>query len=238
MSSCRTLPISFDLSPSLFPNFTEPHIREPRVVFADDKGFYKKRLLSDVKIVDTESLKAAIQALHDKYRVPHIIITSVSFSQTGKQLSVIGSSMTAAGKARLFRIVFPSIDCYFCGTGDMFGALVTARMREAVRDDDADGAGNLLRVASWLSPDSVTVASELPLAKAAEKVLGSMHHVLTRTQQGIQGIVDKTRAGLTEDERTSGKAEQHIKSKAAELRLVQHLDALQNPEVLFKAQSI
>jgi pyridoxine kinase len=140
--------------------------------------------------------------------------------------------MTSSGKARLFQITFPSINCYFCGTGDMFGALVTARMREAVQS-----VAGLVNRANWLSDDSVT-AAELPLARAAEKVLASMHEVLTKTRDAMPGVIERTKARLTEEERASGKGENQIKSKASELQLVQNLECLRSPTVEFKAQPI
>ena len=196
------------------------------------------RLLSDVKIVDMASLTKAIQALHSTYRVPHVVITSVNFANgdgaiPSRHLAVVGSSMAPDGSARLFKIVFPSIDCYFSGTGDVFGALVTARMREAVR-----AVPGLSDSPSWLSGGDVA-AVDLPLARAVEKVLGSMHDVLTRTRDGMQAVVAKTNAQvLTDDERTQGTGAHQIKSKAAELRLVQNLECLQNPRVLFKAEAL
>lgn len=182
-----------------------------------------------------ESLTGAIQALHDKYRVPHVVITSVRLpvaDQPADHLSVIGSSMTSDGKARLFKIVFPSIDCYFCGTGDMFGALVTMRMREAV-----EHVPGLLERPSWLSDDA-TPALKLPLARATEKVLASMHEVLSRTRDAMPAVVERTRAAMTETDRTSDKNAHYVKAKAAELQLVQNLDCLRTPAVEFKATAV
>ncbi|KAG6053082.1 hypothetical protein E4U17_005056 [Claviceps sp. LM77 group G4] len=196
---------------------------------------FEAELLSEVKIHDMQSLKAAIQALHDKYHIPHVIITSVHFSLPGQapeQLSVVGSSMSSAGEARLFQITFPSIDCYFCGTGDMFGALVTARMRQAVGD-----VPGLIDRPSWRSDDAVS-AVELPLARATEKVVASMHEVLAKTRDGMLSVMEQTRSGLTEEQRGSGTGEQQIKSKASELRLVQNLESLRNPSVKFDARAI
>ncbi len=68
------------------------------------------RLLSDVKIVDMASLGHAIQVLHERYKIPHIVITSVSLPHPDhpvSSLSVIGSTMTSDHKARPFKIVFP-----------------------------------------------------------------------------------------------------------------------------------
>lgn len=112
----------------------------------------------------------------------------------------------------------------------MFGALVTARMREAVQS-----VAGLVNRESWLSDDSVS-AAELPLARAAEKVLASMHEVLTKTRDAMPGVIERTKARMTEEE--SGKGEQQIKSKASELQLVQNLECLRNPGVEFKAQGI
>ncbi|KHN95356.1 pyridoxine kinase [Metarhizium album ARSEF 1941] len=196
---------------------------------------FEAELLSEVRIADVESLKTAIQALHDKYHISHVVITSVNFSSPGQppsHLSVIGSSMTSTGRARLFKITFPSIDCYFCGTGDMFGALITARMREAVQS-----VPGLVNRAGWLSDDTVS-AAQLPLARAVEKVLASMHEVLTRTRDAMPGIIERTRARLMEEERVSGKGDQQIKSKGSELQLVQNLECLRSPRVQFKTQQI
>lgn len=114
----------------------------------------------------------------------------------------------------------------------MFGALVTARMREAVQ-----AVSGLISQPSWLSDDSVS-AAELPLARAAEKVLASMHEVLTKTRDAMPGVIERTRARLSEQDRASGKGEQQIKSKASELQLVQNLECLRSPGVEFKAQQI
>ncbi|PNY28166.1 pyridoxal kinase [Tolypocladium capitatum] len=196
---------------------------------------FEAELLSEVKIADMESLNRAIQALHDKYRIPHVVITSVKFSVPGHpadHLSVVGSSMTSSGKARLFKIVFPSIDCYFCGTGDMFGALITMRMREAV-----EKVPGLSRRPNWLSDDN-TPALELPLAKALEKVLASMHQVLSRTRDGMAAVVERTSAAMTEEDKGDEKKAHFVKTKAAELQLVRNLDCLRTPVVEFMAKAI
>ncbi|KAJ4163869.1 hypothetical protein LMH87_005573 [Akanthomyces muscarius] len=189
---------------------------------------FEAELLSEVKITDMDSLAAAIQALHTKHRVPHVVITSVSIASPdvpAGHLCVVGSTMTSTGGARLFKAVFPSIDCYFCGTGDMFGALVTVRMREA-----AATSPSLMARGSWVSDDDVA-AVDLPLARATEKVLASMHEVLTHTKDAMQGVVDRTLAAMaTEEERSGEKQRMLAGKKAAELQLVRNLDCLRTPE--------
>jgi pyridoxine kinase len=182
------------------------------------------------------SLEEAIGVIHARYGTPHIIITSVSIPHPDHpphSLSVAGSSMTSEGKARPFKIVFPAIDCYFSGTGDMFSALMVARMREA-----AVGTPGLSETKSWLSGDEVG-PTELPLARAAEKVLGSMNEVLEATCGAMKVEVEKVTAdaefvGVGEEEK---KKRLHLlQSRAAELKLVRNLESLRSPVVRFKAQ--
>jgi pyridoxine kinase len=207
------------------------------------------------------SIGRALQVMHERYGIPHIVITSVSLPHPDhpvSSLSVVGSSMTTtpdgARRARAFKIVFPAIDCYFSGTGDMFAALMVVRMREAVHNHSSSSSSNstgegkgqgLMGRASWLSDDSVD-ALDLPLARAAEKVLASMHEVLTKTAERMDGVVAKARAEAevvvdgegvgTEEKAEAEKKRMHLlKSKAAELRLVRHLDSLRFPKVEFRA---
>ncbi|PNP50106.1 hypothetical protein THARTR1_09095 [Trichoderma harzianum] len=196
---------------------------------------FEAEQLSDVKIVDMDSLTQAIQVLHDKFNIPHIIITSVSFTTPGhppSHLTVIGSTMTSDRKARPFKIVFPSIDCYFCGTGDMFGALITSRIREA-----ANAVPGLSSRANWLSDDDVA-ATDLPLARAAEKVLASMHQVLAKTRDAMPEVMERTWALLQPEDRNDQTKAHYVKSKAAELQLVTNLDSLRTPSVSFPATKI
>ena len=200
------------------------------------------RLLSEVPITDMASISRAIQVMHERYGIPHIVITSVSLPHPDhpvSSLSVVGSSMTSDRRARAFKIVFPAIDCYFSGTGDMFAALMVVRMREAVHKGRGCEQGEpLMERQSWLSDDGVD-APDLPLAKAAEKVLASMHEVLSKTAENMERTVKKAPDvdGVKDGEGAEAeKKKGHLlKSKAAELRLVRHLDSLRFPKVEFRA---
>lgn len=183
------------------------------------------------------SLEKAIQVIHERYGIPHIVITSVSVrhpDHPASSLSVVGSSMTSDRRARPFKIVFPAIDCYFSGTGDMFAALTVVRMREAVV-----ATPGLSGKHSWLSDDGVE-ATELPLARAAEKVLASMHEVLEKTCQSMAAEMERARAevreGETEEEAT--KRLHLLQSRASELKLVRSLDSLRFPVVDFRARKM
>jgi pyridoxine kinase len=192
------------------------------------------RTLSGVKIVDMETLKKAISTLHEQYRIPHIIITSISLPTPGATplLSIVGSTITSDAKPRIFGIKIPAIDCYFSGTGDMFAALILVRFREAVYNTEG-----LMGKAAWVSDDDID-ATELPLARAMEKVLASMHGVLAKTKEKRDEEMQKF------DSRVKGRGEESEKrlklarSKATEVRLVRNLPYLKHPEVKFRAENV
>jgi len=200
------------------------------------------------------TLHQAIAVLHAQYGVPHVIITSVSLPDTTPPaaaaspaapkpttyLSVVGSTRTSAARPRAFKIVFPAYDCHFNGTGDMFAALMVVRLREAVSSSSTPvGAAP-----SWVSPDEVPPA-ELPLARAAELVLASMHEVLGKTCEAMEAELSAARrtgsgsgSGPEAAGETEAEAEKRwhlLRSRAAELRLVRNLDVMRWPKVAFRA---
>lgn len=209
---------------------------------------FEAELLSGVKITDLRSMHAAIETLHAEYKLPHILVTSIRLpaSQSATPstlerdlsgaatLSVVGSSCTAGGnRPRVFSITVPALPIFFSGTGDMFAALMVARLQQ-----EAAAAG-LLGTESWQSPDEVA-AEDLPLAKAAEKVLASMHVVLKDTAARYERQAESLRfeGGKDgEDEETL----RHLKlTKAAEVRVVKNAQALREPPVIdgFKAKGV
>ncbi|KAJ5720291.1 uncharacterized protein N7483_008225 [Penicillium malachiteum] len=204
---------------------------------------FEAEVLSGIKITSLATLAEAITAIHRIYGVPHVIITSVQLfklSQSGSTpstpdnyLTVIGSTTRSDSSPRLFRIDVPALDCFFSGTGDMFAALMVARLREAI-----DAAGPDLRsTASWVSPDEVE-PSCLPLAQATLKVLSSMHSVLERTMEARNAelaVASPTQNGdLTTEEQQ--KQEHLRRTKAAEVRLVRNARFLRDPLVQFSIQ--
>ncbi|KAI0539236.1 Ribokinase-like protein [Xylaria digitata] len=223
---------------------------------------FEAELLSGVSITDSASLERAIEVLHDTYNLPHIVITSVSLpirsasqtpsstrpaSPTQSQLptmptmSVVGSTRTSDRKPRLFTIQFPVFNAYFSGTGDMFAALMVVRMREAVAYSTTDGTQH---TASWLSPDDVA-PTDLPLARAAEKVLASMHEVLARTCEQMPSDLSAavarlaTRRGVSEDVVRAESETMHLlRSHAAELKLTRNLGCLREPTIEYRAEKM
>lgn len=199
---------------------------------------FEAELLSEVKITDLASLVKAIQVLHKEYQVPHVIITSIRFNAE-ERLSVIGSSATSTWQPRLWKITVPSYPVFFSGTGDMFAALTVARLREAVFE------AGLQHTASWRSPDDVE-ATELPLAKAAEKVLASMQAVLGKTYEyyevNLKAIEEaEERSGPGHKEAEGGPSRSHLlMTKATEVRVVRNARDLVDPPDLgsYKAEAV
>ncbi|KAK2747496.1 putative pyridoxal kinase [Myotisia sp. PD_48] len=232
---------------------------------------FEAELLSGIRITSLQNLADAVTVIHCTYNVPHVIVTSVQLpgplsssasstlslstadNSTNSQesrtstLAVLGSTMTSDCSARLFKIEVPRLDCFFSGTGDMFAALTVARLREAVFASDASISPALHERASWISPDDVP-ATSLPLAKATEKVLASMHSVLEKTMMARNDELarhanrsdehDAEFAGLSDADRKLAveKKAYLLQTKAAEIRLVRNVDLLKNPVVVFKAE--
>ncbi|KAL9015357.1 MAG: hypothetical protein Q9173_000024 [Seirophora scorigena] len=189
------------------------------------------RLLSGVRIASMSELVDAISRLHKDHRVPHVIVTSVRFDASSPVISVVGSSSSTDGLPRLFKIDIPALDCFFSGTGDMFAALIVVRLREAVSQE------KLFGTKSWRSPDNVG-APDLPLAKATEKVLGSMHAVLAKTKVARDAELGKLSGPQGAFEKDGEKKLHLRKTKAAEVRLVRNLQDLIEPDVKFQVQAL
>ena len=115
----------------------------------------------------------------------------------------------------------------------MFSALTVVRLREAITEAE------LRATKSWVSQDEIEGA-QLPLAKAAEKVLGSMHTVLTRTKEARDEELQNLGGplGAMEKEKDSEKRLGLRRAKAAELKVVRCLDSLRNPSLEWKAETL
>lgn len=148
-------------------------------------------------------------------------------------MTIIGSTSRSDFSPRFFKIDIPAIDCFFSGTGDMFAALTVVRLREAVTE------ANLNNTKSWVSPDDISPL-ELPLAKAAEKVLGSMQVILSKTKEArdkeLEGMGGPL--GAMEKEKDSGKRLGLRRTKAAEVKVVRCLGDLREPSSRWKAETL
>ncbi len=191
------------------------------------------RALSGMKITSLSTLAEAVSKLHKSHRIPHIIVTSTQLPDNPSTLSIIGSTSRSDFSPRLFKIDVPAIDCFFSGTGDMFAALAVVRLREAVTE------ANLNNTKSWVSPDDVK-AVDLPLAKAAKKVLGSMHTILSKTKEARDKALEGMGGplGAMEKEKDSEKRLGLRRTKAAEVKIVRCLGDLRDPSLDWKVDAL
>jgi pyridoxine kinase len=153
-----------------------------------------------------------------------------------EKLTIIGSTATSDYKPRLFRIDTPQLPLFFSGTGDMFAALTIPRLIEAVHAASTPDF-DLHAVPSWRSPDDVG-ATELPLAKACQKVLASMQAILSKTTESClrkMAAYDE-RVGATQGRGTGDEAEQEALKKrhlalmnASEVTVVRYVKELLDP---------
>ena len=182
---------------------------------------FEAELLSGVHIDSLASLGTAIDVLHAKFGVPHVVVTSVTFTNGQDKMVCAGSTLTPhTRRARKFVCDVEIVDGFFSGTGDLFAALLLARLR-----DQAEAAG-LLGTKGWVSGEDVVQAEELPLAKAVGLVLASMGGVLEKTR------VERERRLEGVDLEALGEKELIVaKARASELRLVQSQQEILVPGV-------
>jgi pyridoxine kinase len=181
---------------------------------------FEAELLSGYKIESIEGIKVCLRKLHQMYRVTHIVISSLRLaSHPGVVLCCGSTAATSSLEPRPFMIEAPIIDGSFVGTGDLFAALLLARLHPFIDE---------------LLPQEDQSPTEFPLAKALEYVIASMQGVLknTRTAMDRQFKIDGDVNNLTERER------QVRVMRAAELRLVQSQDALLHPKIAIRAVAL
>ena len=127
-------------------------------------------------------------------------------------------------------------------SGDMFAATLVARLRQA-----AQQAG-VMHIQSWKSDDQVH-GPDLPLAKATEMVLASMHAILKDTADHYdqaakrleKDMLQELNAGAGEEASQAKDTQKHLRlTRAAEVRVVRNARMLIEPPNLesFNAQSM
>ena len=120
----------------------------------------------------------------------------------------------------------------------------------------ANAAPSVIDNPRWVSADAVADPTQLPLAKAVEKVLASMHAVLKDTA-GYAVAVSKARQAVVTSSSSSSSSsivkeqqqqqkqqqdmsekERHLEvTKAAEIRVLRNIDVLKNPPDVEKFKS-
>lgn len=86
---------------------------------------FELSLLSGKPVTSEESAFTACDSLHEKHKIPTIIVTGTRFDPDSKYVSVLVSSKTDKGNTR-FAVDTQYIDATFSGTGDLLSALILA----------------------------------------------------------------------------------------------------------------
>ncbi|KAI0574846.1 pyridoxine kinase [Pyrenophora tritici-repentis] len=194
------------------------------------------RLTRDNQTIPSRPVSKAGTGTHTPSETPQQLPSQPDFNLSDiENLTIIGSTATSDYKPRLFRIDTPQLPLFFSGTGDMFAALTIPRLIEAVHAASTPEC-NLHTTPSWRSPDSVP-ADQLPLAKAAQKVLASMQAILTKTTAVCQQKMEKYDARAEKEGRGEGdEADEEVRKKrhlaltnASEVTVVRFVKELLEP---------
>jgi len=182
------------------------------------------RTLTDVKIVDPQSLRDAIRKLHEEHQVPNVVVSSIPMKSwlaeflpeeiprdQPTDLLCISSSRSNADKtSAVHACTVPLIPGYFSGVGDLFSALVLAHF-------DPDGKSPL--------PDAV--------GKALTKT-----HVLVQLTDAYAQTLDEADRTITDDELDERDPMRRVRRmRGRELRLIQGQDIIRGEGLRHKMKA-
>lgn len=181
------------------------------------------RMLTGSSLSSLVGLRTALDTFHNKYHVPHVVISSlllkpedVPFSILTKEhpanpiyssetLLCLCSSTTPSGPntSRVGVIAVPKIRGYFSGVGDLFSALVLAHF-----DSDTHG--------------------ERALETATARAVNTTHSILVDTQRHYVDLPEDDRPDTDTEKDTLDAARRPKRMKARELRIIQALDRIRS----------
>ncbi|KAJ7065295.1 Ribokinase-like protein [Mycena amicta] len=185
-------------------------------------NWFEVETLTDVKLQDLSSLRRALTILHQQYRVPNVVISSIPLAdwleaalpasisahldRDSKYLLCIASASTpnsthiSAVHAQTVQL----LPGYFSGVGDLFSALLLAHF---VSEEDVSGRGKAV-------------------SRAASEALAKTHAMLRLTYEYSETLPEDDRQP-TDDEKDAADPLRKIhRMRGRELRLVQGQDIL------------
>lgn len=185
-------------------------------------NWFEVETLTDVKLNDLGSLQKALTILHQDYKVPNVVISSIPLTpwladvipsdvkpadgQAVDQylLCLASSSHRGASPALVHAQCVPLIPGYFSGVGDLFSALFLAHFDPSIEP----------------SPE------ETPASHAASYALAKTHAILRLTEEHASLLPQDERT-QTDDELDHEKPLRKAKRmRGRELRLVQGQDII------------
>jgi pyridoxine kinase len=187
---------------------------------------FEAEILSDYKILQVDDISICLGILHKKYKVSHIVISSLRLPSHPNLILCCGSTCTTDFSPRPFMIQVPVVDGPFVGTGDLFAALLLAQLHP-FREN--------------LVPECLAV--EVPLAKALEVVIASMQAVLNNTKEAMEKEIEKDEelkkwVSVQCDIPYRHRSGAFKIMRAAELRLVGSQQELLSPMIVSRATAL
>lgn len=202
-------------------------------------NYFEAQLLTDIEIVDPQSLCLCLRSFHERYALPNVIISAVSLPhhalrQAGLTNLPFSSLLVCAGSSIVsgpgeplrtisFAIVFPELAEHYEGVGDVFSSLVLARFpaARALKEE--------ISSPSPLAPHPIS-----PLARTAELALASLQGIIANTRKHAL-VLAGGRADLLVGKEGEGVEERVRRLRMVELRLVQSHAEIINPVVIYHA---
>ncbi|KAJ3025513.1 UNVERIFIED_CONTAM: hypothetical protein HDU68_007072 [Siphonaria sp. JEL0065] len=197
-------PVLGDNNHLYVPNELVPIYRDCLIPLADvitPNGF-EAELLSGVSIKSTKDVFSALKRLH-ALGPTSVVITSVDLDEAFPTLTLFCSHSPSK---QVYSIEFPKLKGSFTGTGDLFAALLLAR----------------------LGSDTLGLKIDVDhLVSACELAVSTLHHVLNETVDWmkLKGVYNEGSSGERGDDNV----------KFRELRLIESKKWIESPTVLFKA---
>ncbi|GAA5992921.1 hypothetical protein JCM5350_007802 [Sporobolomyces pararoseus] len=213
-------------------------------------NYFEAELLTDVRILDAQSLKLALRTFHERYRIPNIIISAVSLpvhelvklgfnnlppvasSSTGRMLVCTGSTLldSTTMETTSFGIAFEELAEHYEGVGDTFSSLVLGRFPPSSSPSlESSSPPSSDPEASAYSNHPIS-----PLAHTVELAIASLQGVLAKTRAHALHLAKGRTDWIVPHEGES--AEERVRRlRTVELRLVQSQKELLDPQVVHRA---
>lgn len=192
-------------------------------------SFLSNRTLTDVKLTDLPSLRRALTVLHEHYRVPNVVISSIPLaawlqaalpprltsalddSESPYLLCISSSANSSEGAlSTVHAQTVPLLPGYFSGVGDLFSALLLAHFVSPLSPPP--------------SPDTPSMDTVVSLA--ASHALTKTHAILCLTYTHSETLPPDERAATDDEQDAADPLRQVKRMRGRELRLVQGQDIL------------
>nr|GAT56618.1 predicted protein [Mycena chlorophos] len=183
-------------------------------------NWFEVETLTDIKLQDLASLRRALKILHEEYRVPNVVISSIpladwlsaalppTFSKippNSPRLLCIASAATpnSAHPSTVYAQPVELLPGYFSGVGDLFSALLLAHFVHG----DASSNGEAV-------------------SHAASQALAKTHAMLRLTHEYAETLPEEDRQP-TDDEKDAADPQRKVRRmRGRELRLIQGQDII------------